>query len=250
MDLAAVIGIGVLAGFFIGSVGVGGVIVAPALAYCAGIDIHLAIAGALMGFALSGLVGSFRYGQLGSIQWASVWILMTASVPAAIAGAVVTQQLSALLLKCLIGVAVMSAGGLIIFGRQKAEIANAATIPASRLASIGAVTAFASVVTGTGGPLVLIPLLIWQQVPVLAAIGLGQVIQVPISIGATSVNLSLGAIDLTLGGVLALGLGVGCWFGASVAHHVRAKVLRLAVAHLLLAIGIAILADVAVQSYL
>lgn len=250
MDLTTIIGIGLLAGFFIGSVGVGGVIVAPALTYCVGIDIHAAIAAALMGFAVSGLVGTFRYRRHGSIRWASASILTAAAVPATIMGTAATQQIGASPLKCLVGLAVLSAGIQIICGRQRAEVADAEAIPTARLATIGAVTAFASVITGTGGPLVLIPLLIWQQLPVLTAVGLGQVIQVPISLVATAANLSVGAMDLKLGAVLALALGVGCWFGASVAHRVPAKTLRLAVAYLLLVLGVAILTDVAAQSYL
>ena len=53
---------------------------------------------------------------------------------------------------------------------------------------IGLVAGIGSSLSGTGGPLLLIPILIWFKVPVLIAIGLSQVIQIPISAAASVGN--------------------------------------------------------------
>ena len=118
--LATIIGIGLLAGFFIGSAGVGGgVIVAPALTYFANIEPKLAISTALMGFGLSGIIGTLRYRQKGSISWSSACILAMAAVPATIAGALATHEMSPSLLKGLVGMAVLLAGLQIKFARTQ-----------------------------------------------------------------------------------------------------------------------------------
>jgi uncharacterized protein len=234
-EVATIIGIGLLAGFLIGSVGVGGVIVVPALTYLFGIDIQLAIAAALMGFILTGIVGP------------AARVLIAAAVPAAVAGTLMIPRVSPLLLKCLIGVLVSASGLQAILGGPVNDGALTASLPTKRLAIIGAFTSFFSTVSGTGGPLILVPILMWLEQPVLAAIGLSQVIQLPISIVATSTNLIIGAIDVWLGGILAVALAVGCWFGSSAAHHLPAKALRLGVSCLLVVIGSAIVVDVAVK---
>lgn len=102
--MATIIEIGLFAGFLIGSIGVGGVIVVPALAYLVDIDIRRAIAVALMGYVLSGVVGTLRYARKGSIRWRTARILVVAAAPATIAGAFMTHEISPVLLKILVGV--------------------------------------------------------------------------------------------------------------------------------------------------
>jgi len=66
--------------------------------------------------------------------------------------------------------------------------------------------------------------------PVLLAVGLGQVIQVPISAVATVANLRAGRIDLVSGSILAAALAVGIAGGTPLAHGVSQRTLRLLVA--------------------
>ncbi|MGB7019276.1 MAG: sulfite exporter TauE/SafE family protein, partial [Xanthobacteraceae bacterium] len=112
------------------------------------------------------------------------------------------------------------------------------------LLAVGGVTGFLSSLTGTGGPLVLVPIMISMSVPVLTAVGLSQAIQLPVAVAATLGNVLYGKLDLTLGGVLAVGLTVGSWFGAKLAHIVPRTLLRRIVSVVLLMIGAFILIDV------
>jgi uncharacterized membrane protein YfcA len=54
------------------------------------------------------------------------------------------------------------------------------------LAAIGAGVGYVSALTGTGGPVSLMPVLLALKVDVLSAVGLGQAIQVPIGALATA----------------------------------------------------------------
>jgi uncharacterized protein len=104
------------------------------------------------------------------------------------------------------------------------------------------VTGFAAALAGAGGALILVPLLVALGEPVLAAIGLGQVIQLPIAAVATLANLWQGRIDLLLGSVLALALSLGIAAGVPLAHTLPQTALRRLLALTMLAAGGAIAA--------
>ena len=80
--------LGAAAGLAIGCVGIGGVIIVPALIYVAGVSPQAAIAAALGAFVVSGVVGVYAYSRAGSIRWrdaAPTWI---GAVPGALAATV------------------------------------------------------------------------------------------------------------------------------------------------------------------
>jgi hypothetical protein len=99
------------------------------------------------------------------------------------------------------------------------------------------VTGYGSAMSGTGGPLLLVPILVWLKMPVLTAVGLSQVIQLPIAALATWGNLVYGNVDIAVGLGIAILLMAGVAAGARIAHWVPARVLRRIVALVLLAVG-------------
>ncbi len=103
------------------------------------------------------------------------------------------------------------------------ETHNVAT---ATLVGVGAGTGFLSSLSGTGGPLVLVPVLIALKLPTLMAIGLSQAIQSPVAIAATIGNFLYGELDLKLAGILAASLTVGSWYGAKLAHSLPREKLR------------------------
>ena len=82
---------------------------------------------------------------------------------------------------------------------------------------LGFMTGLASALTGTGGPMVLTPLLLWQGVPMMAAILLGQLVQLPIAITASAGNLLLGEVDVRIGTTVGLLLLPGALLGRRLA---------------------------------
>src|SRR6185437_12740943 len=106
------------------------------------------------------------------------------------------------------------------------EHASRHTVSGKTMFGIGAFTGFLSSVSGTGGPLVLVPILVAASMPVLTAVGLSQVIQIPIAIAATVGNVLYGTLDLMLAGILAVSLTIGSWYGAKLAHVLPRESLR------------------------
>jgi uncharacterized protein len=79
--------------------------------------------------------------------------------------------------------------------------------------TIGGVTGFASALTGTGGPMVLVPILVWQGSAMRDAILLGQAVQLPIAAMATVGNFYLGGVDVAAGAAIGLMLVPGAFLG-------------------------------------
>ena len=246
-EVVTLVGLGLLAGVLIGAVGIGGVILVPALVYFDGVPIHAAIAGAMMSYLLTGLVGTLVYARAKSIQWNMVGWLWAGAMPAALGGALAANVAPSALLEILIGLLTVSSGLQSLFSGADVKMPDATTISNPALGCIGAMTGFLSALSGTGGPLILVPILLYLELPVLTAVGLSQVIQLPIALLATAGNLGYGSLDVVLGGLLALGLAFGTWAGAATAHAVPRAALRRMVSLVLVIVGISIFINLAVR---
>ena len=244
---AALLGIGLLVGVLIGAIGVGGVLLVPALTYIGGIGIHAAIASAMVAYFFAGGVGAIEFSRHGSVRWSDAGWLAAGAMPGAFAGAAATSLVPAFVLELLIAALIVASALNSL--RGKGPLGRAPRTPAkSALLVIGVVTGVGSSMSGTGGPLVLIPILLWLQVPVLAAVGLSQVIQVPISAFATAGNVLYGVIDLPVAAALSVLLMIGVWLGARIAHRVSSLALERFVSLMLLGVGVVMLSRVAMYA--
>ncbi len=215
--LAGAAGGAVIIGIAIGAVGIGGVLLVPFLALTLGLPVQQAIAAALLGYLPSGLVAVWLYARRRSIPWREALWVCLAAPPAAYLGALAARLAPAMLLEALIG-GLLLAGGLHTLRRPGLEVARPRPLAAPTLGGAGALAAFVSALTGAGGAFVLVPLLLLLETPVLAAIGLGQAIQIPIAAVASIANLRGGLVHLPLAAVLAAALALGIAIGTPIAH--------------------------------
>jgi len=228
---------GLAAGLLIGCVGIGGVILVPLLSYVGGVDVHTAIASAMFAYLISGAMGTIIYARHGSIRWDLTLSMWLGAMPAAFAGALLASVLSTKLLEFCIGV-LTTVSGLHAL-RQRPEQLEDTEISLSRqtLTTAGATTGFLSALSGTGGPLVLIPILLWFHLPTLTAIGLAQAIQLPIAVLATGGNVLAGTLNVAMGCAIGVGILLGTWSGSHLAHRLPQATLRATVSGLLVVIG-------------
>jgi uncharacterized protein len=238
-----IIGLGIGAGVLIGAAGIGGVILVPALVHLAGIEVHAAIAAATMSYIATGLVGTALYARAKSIKWEMTGWLSAAAIPTALAGAFAANFVSGTVLETAIALLAASSGVHTLLNSK--ETFGARAISNRTLALLGGVTGFTSALTGTGGPLVLVPLLLWLDCAVLTAVGLSQVIQLPIAAVATAGNFYNDNLDPRVGGWLALAVTLGIWAGSKIAHTLPRAALRPMVATLLVSVGALIFGKVA-----
>ncbi len=227
-------------GLLIGGVGIGGVLLVPALKFLGQIPLHTAIPACMVGYVATGLIGALVFGKHGSINWQMAKVVCFGALPGAFLGAWVLQYFSAPVLE--VGIAALLIfSGLNSLQNQKELSALNTEVPDRFLLVAGFVTGAGSALTGTGGPLMLIPILIWRRVSLLTAIGLAQVIQIPISLTATFGNMLAGDVNFKLGVLLGAVLAIGSFAGARSVHFLPLAPLKKAVAILMLLVGMFIL---------
>jgi hypothetical protein len=229
-----------IVGILIGAIGIGGVLLVPTLTYMLGLGIHVAIATAMFTYLFSGVVGALEYARQNSIHWSMALWLCLGGMPGAYLGAATTWVTPGVILEGVIGFLVLLSGVQALRGPSDTAESVVNLKPMS-LMVIGLATGFGSSITGTGGPLVLIPILIWMQVPILTAVGLSQVIQIPIALLATAGNLTFGRIEWLIGMGIATLLVLGVVVGARIAHRISRVVLKRFIAFALLLVGAAML---------
>jgi len=227
-------GVGVL----VGCVGVGGVLLVPILTYLFDIPVHNAIAAAMFAYIFSGGVGTIIYTRHGSIQWKKALFIIVGAGPAAFVGAIAVSVTRGLWLEILIASLIASAGINALLKQKDTVQKTPASLRTSVLVSMGAVTGIGSAMTGTGGPLILVPIAVWLKLPALSAIGLSQAAQLPIALLATAGNIVYGTVDWTIGIILAVAIVFGAAIGARLAHVVPQEHLRLILAWVLVVVGL------------
>src|SRR6516225_3029378 len=141
----------------IGCIGIGGVILVPALVFLAGIPIQIAIPATMFAYILSGLVATAVFARNKSIDWRMASSLCIGGTPAAFAGAWAVSIFDGRLLAACLGVLTLLSGVNSLRPRLRAET-DRATVSHGTLSFVGAATGFLSSLTGTGGPLLLVPI--------------------------------------------------------------------------------------------
>lgn len=91
--------VGVVAGALIGCIGVGGVIIVPALIQLPDVDVSLAVPACLFSYIFGGVAGVAAYWCKGKIDWQEASVFCVASAPAALLGAWLFHQISEFAIK-------------------------------------------------------------------------------------------------------------------------------------------------------
>lgn len=232
--------LGLAVGVLIGCIGIGGVLLVPSLTYIGGLQVHVAIATCMFSYLFSGAVGALEFARRGSIRWSMCGWLCAGAMPGAFLGAANVSVIPGVYLELLIAALILLSG---VHALLRRDGSGEGRVPGvTQLVIIGAITGYGSAMSGTGGPLLLVPILVYLRVPMLTAVGLGQVIQLPIAALATWGNLVYGNVDFAVGLGIAALLMIGVTAGARIAHWVPSHVLRRIVAVVLLLVSVLILA--------
>ena len=224
-----------LAGVAIGATSIGGVFVVPVLGALAQVEPDRAVAAASLGFAFTGAAAWWHAPR--DAQGGSVPLGLSALAGAAL-GALTLAWMPGGGVRLAVGVVALTSGLFALFGRSWQR---AAPLPAGVLVLLGLVVGALSAWSGTGGPVVLLPLLALLGVPATVGLDAAQRVQLPVALAATAVNFAAGRLDLLLG--LAIGVLVlaGWAIGRRLAQRLPVQRLRQAVALALIATGLAYL---------
>lgn len=216
----------------------------PLLTFALGVDIYQSIAASIFAFVVSGFVGTFIYAKQKAISWREIKFIWIGAAPSTLGGALFLSSVSKELLILLIAFLTLGSAARELLKQHNKSNGGAVVIAKSKLIFIGAVTGFFSALSGTGGPLILIPLMLWSSVPITMAIGLAQSIQLPISIFATIGNSWSGILNLSIAIPLATGIAFGTYCGGIWIREVPTSQIKKGVAIVLALIGIAMTTSV------
>ena len=228
-----------IVGVLIGAVGIGGVLLVPSLNLIAGIEVHEAVPACTLSYLATGVIGVVVYARHGSIQWNKVFWLCLGAVPGAFLGSISLLSIPAMGVMFLIALLMVVSGvdALIKAYRKSGEKLKPRLLSPLQFIVIGFITGFGSAVTGTGGPLILVPVVMFLGLPVLTAIGLSQAIQLPIASFASFGNWMSGNLNVELALVIAAAMVVGSLGGAVLIHRLPAEPIRKLIAFLLVFVG-------------
>jgi len=275
---------GCCAGALIGMVGVGGIIIVPVLIQLPGISTKTAIASAMFSYMFVGIGGSIAFARNGSINWPSTAWMGLGSLVAAFLGSFTLTYFPEDVLKTVLYGFMLFSSIIAVCkslskenkeegegvgeeelheGQQSSmepnerdEVPPLGSSGWDRLSvdtfigrlsrvAIGAVAGFGSALTGTSGPVVLLPILLLLRWDVMESLGSAQVLQVPIALAATVANICLpemeSYIDFELGSCIAAGLTPCAFIGAYLAHKIKPQRLTLIVALTLVTAALALL---------
>ncbi len=245
MTMALLAAVAAAVGFFIGAVGVGGILLIPALVLLGKLDIHQATATALFSFLFTGLLGTWLFQRRGSIDWKMTLPVCTGAVVFSYLGAMVNSMVGASALTLIIALTIVLAGAYILLPARgsAARLRDGRSMPQQLLLlAVGAVSGFGSGVSGAGGPLFSVPMMLVLRFVPLAAIGTSQALQIVAAVFGTIGNLRYGSADFPTAAWITLFELGGVLLGARAAHAISVVALRRMAAGLCVVVGLFMLA--------
>ena len=224
-------------GFLIGAVGVGGILLIPALVALAGLTPHQASATALFTFLFTGLLGTVLFQRRGSIDWRQAATVCAGAMIFSYLGAMASSVVEDTSLMRVIAALIIFAGAYIFIpAKKELPVAkNATRFPL--LIAIGATAGFGSGFSGAGGPLFSVPLMMVSGFSPLLTIGTSQVLQIVSATSGSIANLRYGDIQWSLVTWITIGELVGVVVGARLAHAMDSRTLKRGAGLICLTVG-------------
>lgn len=227
--IAVLLFVALIVGTLIGAVGIGGILLIPAINLLARVPIHAAMATALLTFVFTGILGTFLFNRRGSIEWSVAVPLCLGAAVFGFIGAWANARIDGKLLSVILAVLIVIAGVNTVCTRNSGRLAPFNARPRLQqmlLLIIGAAAGFGSGLTGVGGPALSVPFMMLFGFSPLTAIGASQVVQILAAVSGTIGNLQYGNIDFGLALGLTVSEAIGVHLGVRIAHAMNGQSLR------------------------
>ncbi|HET9734498.1 MAG TPA: sulfite exporter TauE/SafE family protein [Burkholderiales bacterium] len=222
------------AGLLVGLTGIGGVLLVPVLTGVAGVPLEHAIAACMPALLLAGLYAAFVHLRRVRLPARPLSALCLAAAAGAALGAATLDRLPDTGVRLFVAALALASGAHALLAPP---VAGGRVPGAAPLAFLGLAVGYGSAISGTGGPVMLIPILLALRTPVREAIALGVAAGLPITVAASTVYGAAGRIDIHLALTLAALLIAGTWAGARLSARFSGRALTAAVAWTLVGVG-------------
>jgi len=263
MDLGLIFG-GLAVGIVVGLTGMGGgALMTPMLVFFFRVDPLVAIASDLVVSLVMKPAGAIVHLRRKTVNLQLVKWLCLGSVPAAFAGAVLSQVLGKhdgfdAVLKIMLGIALLIAtAGLVVraaismverrtpLGEGPARMSAPTSLSIKPVATValGAVAGFVVGLTsvGAGSIIVVTLLLLYPSLKASQLVGTDLVQAIPLVAAGAAGHLIFGEFTFDVAGSLVIGAIPGAWIGAQISSRAPGGIIRRALAVLLLASGLKLL---------
>lgn len=223
-----------LVGTSIGVSGIGGFFLPVVYTTLLGMNIRDALLFSFSAFLVSGLIGAFRYGKLGYIRKSLALRLVAGCLIGAVIGVRINFLLPADYVKGLLYFVVLASGISLLIKQQEKERVNPYLENPIFVFALGLITGLLCSMSGAGGALILVPVLVALGEKTRYAVGMGILasvfISIPSSIGYFAQSRMEGGLILLLIALVFHGLGV--YLGSKFAQAINQNILRQAIAFL------------------
>lgn len=214
-------------GVLIGAVGIGGVVLAPALTLAGVMNVHQAVATSSWCFMFTGFAGTAGYLAGGEIPWPLLRRLAVGLLPGAAAGAVVNGLLpTRVVLTALTVLTLLATASMFTPRSNRPPRPDRRTLRPATAIATGACVGFGSALTGTGGPVLLIPVLLAMGIGLLPSVAVSQAAQFLVTSAASVGYLGTTPFDLPFASLLGVIAAAGTLCGTWLARHLDLRVLR------------------------
>lgn len=240
MTAALLAAVAVVVGFFTGAVGPGGILLIPAFVILGGLDIHEATATTLFVFLFTGVLGTWMFYRRGHVYGRITIPVCIGSVAFSYLGALVNAMVASRPLTIIIAAVIIFSGTYLLQPTRHAEGSyrdGRGAAQQAMLLAVGALSGFGSGLSGAGGAVFSVPLMLIFGFMPMAAIGTSQVLQIVVAASGTLGNLQYGSVDFMAAAWVALFALAGVVVGVRTAQGASALVQRRMVAGLCIVVG-------------
>lgn len=224
-------------GFLCGATSVGGVLLIPAIVYCLNMDIHLAAGTALCSFFFTAIFGTWMHGKNGRLRRAYAIPMATGGLIFGCIGAVVNYATTSGALNAVLAWIIILSG-VAALRPMKGRADREAHGERGLLFGIGAFVGFMAGLTGVGGPVLSVPIMIALGFDPLLSVAAALPLQLACCFSGSLGNLFLGQIDWPLAMLTVVLQMFGFWTGLKAAQHMNTVFLRNSVSLLCIGTGV------------
>ncbi len=221
-------------GLFIGWCGVAGFLLPILFVNACGLSVTESLLLSFLCFAISGAIGSWNYHRRGELPLRPALVLSTGSLAGGLLGAALGGLLEPETVKVVLYIVVLLSGLAIALRELRPQKSGGGSFPGTLpLLALGFATALLCALSGAGGPVLVMPLLVAMGVPAKTAVGVALLDSVFIALPAIAVYGSrCDALAALLPVLLAAALGhaAGVSVGSVTAAHVPQSLLKRGVA--------------------
>ena len=229
MDNLIISFISLLVGFFCGCTSIGGILLIPAIVIFSNLNLHEAMATSLFSFALMAMLGTFLHYRKRTIVWNDAFAICCSAAISSIVGAYVNPYVNTYILNIILACLILFSGISILLPQKNSFFADIMELSRKRfvfLFILGILVGFMAGLTGIGGPVLSVPIMVSIGFSPIASIAVSQPLQVIAGASGSIINIFNGYINYSMAIWITVLEFIGFYFGIVLAYKLNAKVLK------------------------